>query len=49
MGSEKDCAADDVMEAKTSFDMALSNKQKYPMNEFRSFVRAARRYIGLTA
>jgi hypothetical protein len=46
--SEKDRAAHEVMEAKAAFDMALSNKRKYPVNEFRVFVRATRRYIGMT-
>ena len=49
MDSEKERAAEDVLNAKADFEMALSNKRKYPLSEFRRFVRAARRYIGLTA
>jgi hypothetical protein len=48
VNSEKDRAAQKVIDAKADFDMALS-KRKYPLDEFRVFVRAARRYIGLTA
>jgi hypothetical protein len=47
--SEKDRAAHEVIEAKLTFDMALSNRRKYPVDEFRVFVRAVRRYIGITA
>ena len=49
MNSEKDRAARDVIDAKADFEMALSNKRRYPLDEFRGFVRAARRYIGLAA
>jgi hypothetical protein len=49
VNSEKDRAAQEVIDAKADFEMALSNKRKYPLDEFRVFVRAARRYIGLTA
>jgi hypothetical protein len=31
------------------FDMALSNKRKYPLKEFTAFVQSARRYIEITA
>jgi hypothetical protein len=47
--SEKERAAEKVLNAKADFQMALSNNRKYPLAEFRLFVRAARRYIGLTA
>ena len=49
MRSEKDRAADEVIEAKTSFDVALSNKRKYPIHEFHVFARATRKYIAMTA
>jgi hypothetical protein len=29
--------------------MALSNKRKYPVAEFKAFVQSARRYIEITA
>jgi hypothetical protein len=32
-----------------SFDVALSDKRKYPMAEFKAFVESARRYIEITA
>ena len=34
-----------VVELSISFKMALSNKRKYAMAEFKSFAAAARRYI----
>jgi hypothetical protein len=43
--AERDRAADDVVETKVTFDLALSNKRKYPVQEFNAFVLAARRYI----
>jgi hypothetical protein len=49
VNSEKDRAAQDVIDAKADFEMALSNKRRYPVDEPRTFVRAVRRYIGLTA
>jgi hypothetical protein len=36
--SEKDRAAEDVCEKQSAFDLALSNKRKYPLREFRAFV-----------
>ena len=47
--SEKERAAEEILKAKATFDMALSNKRKYPLVEFRVFARATRKYIGLTA
>jgi hypothetical protein len=47
--SEKERAAEEVLNAKAEFEMALSDRRKYALSEFRLFVRAARRYIGLTA
>jgi hypothetical protein len=49
VNSEKDRAAQDVSDAKSDFGMALSNRRRYPVDEFRVFARAVRRYIGLTA
>jgi hypothetical protein len=43
--SKRDRLAKDVVELSISFKMALSNKRKYPMVEFKSFVAAAKRYI----
>jgi hypothetical protein len=47
--SEKERAAEEVLNAKATFEMALSNNRKYPLLEFRVFARATRSYIGLTA
>jgi hypothetical protein len=49
MDSEKERAAEEVLNAKADFEMALSDKRKYPFSGFRLFVRATRRYIVLTA
>lgn len=49
MDSDKDCAADEVMEAKAAFELALSNKRKYPVLDFQVFARATRKYIEMTA
>jgi hypothetical protein len=46
--AETDRAANDVVETKVTFDRALSDKRKYPVQEFRAFVHAARRYIETT-
>ena len=43
--SKQDRLAKEVVELSTSFKMALSNKGKDPMAEFKSFVAAAKRYI----
>ena len=43
--SKQDRLAKEVVELSTSFKMALSNKRKYPMAEFKSFVAAAKRYV----
>ena len=43
--SKQDRLAKEVVELSISFKMALSNKRKYPMAEFKSFVAAAKRYI----
>ena len=46
--SAKDRAAREVVELKVSFEMALSNKRKYPVEEFAAFVQSVRRYMELT-
>ena len=43
--SKQDRLAKEVIELSISFKMALSNKRKYPMAEFKSFVAAAKRYV----
>ncbi len=47
--SEKDRVARQTAELRVTFDMALSNKRKYPVAEFKAFVQSARRYIDITA
>jgi hypothetical protein len=46
--SEKDRLARQVADLRTTFDLALSNKRKYPVEEFNAFVQSARRYIKIT-
>jgi hypothetical protein len=41
---KQDRLAKEVVELSISFKMALSDKRKYPMAEFKSFVAAAKRY-----
>jgi len=47
--SEKDRLAKQVADLRIAFDVALSDKRKYPVNEFNAFVRSARNYIKITA
>jgi hypothetical protein len=47
--SERDRIARQTADLRVTFDMALSNKRKYPVAEFRAFVQSARRYIEITA
>ncbi len=47
--SEKDKIARQTADLRVTFDIALSNKRKYPMAEFKAFVQSARRYIEITA
>jgi len=47
--SEKDEAAKRVADLRATFDLALSDKRKYPMQEFEAFVKSVRRYIEVTA
>ena len=46
--AERDRAANDVVETRVTFSLALSDKRKYPSQEFNAFVLAARRYIEIT-
>jgi hypothetical protein len=45
--SKQDRMAKEVVGLSISFKMALSNKRKYPMAEFKLFVAAAKRYVQL--
>src|SRR5207302_9937154 len=47
--SEKDRIARQVADLRVAFDLALANKRKYPVEEFKAFLTRARRYIELTA
>src|SRR3954463_7392457 len=47
--SEKDRLAKQVADLRVAFDLALSDKRKYPVTEFNAFVRSARNYIKITA
>jgi hypothetical protein len=47
--SEKDRIARQVGDLRITLNMALSNKRKYLMAEFKAFVQSARRYIEITA
>jgi hypothetical protein len=47
--SEKDRIAQQTADLRVTFDMALSNKRKYPVAEFKAFLQSARRYIEITA
>jgi hypothetical protein len=47
--SEKNQVARQVADLRMTFDLALSKKQKYPVQEFKAFVRSVRRYIEITA
>jgi hypothetical protein len=47
--SEKDRIARQTADLRVTFDMALSNKRKYPVTEFKAFVQSARRYIEITS
>ena len=46
--SEKDSLASEVAEYRTTFDIALSDRRQYPVQEFRAFVKSTRRYIQMT-
>jgi len=47
--SEKDRVARQVADLRVAFDLALSDKRKYPVREFDAFLRSARHYIEITA
>ena len=47
--SEKDQLARQVADLRTAFDLALSDKRKYPVVEFNAFVESVHRYIKITA
>jgi hypothetical protein len=46
--SEKDRLAAEVADRRVDFEMALSDKSKYPVQEFRQFWQVGRRYAELT-
>jgi hypothetical protein len=46
--SAKDRSAAVVLQRWLDFQSALSDKRRYPVQEFKSFVEAARRYIALS-
>ena len=37
-----------IEEIRIAFDLALSEKRKYPFTEFRAFAQSVRKYIELT-
>ena len=47
--SEKDRLARQVADLRARFDLALSNKRKCPIQEFKAFVHSVRRYVEITA
>jgi len=47
--SEKDRIAREIADLRVTFEMALSNKRKYPVTKFKAFVQSTRRYIEITA
>jgi hypothetical protein len=46
--AQKDCLAAEVQERWIEFQIALSDKRKYPVQQFRQFWEAGRRYAELT-
>ena len=46
--SEKDRLAVEVADRRVDFEMALSDKRKYPVQQFREFWEIGRRYAELT-
>jgi hypothetical protein len=46
--SEKDRMASEVQERWVDFNMALSDKRKYPIGQFKAFWEAGRRYAEMT-
>ena len=47
--SEKDRMARQTADLRVTFDLAFSDKRRYPVAEFKPFVQSARRYIAITA
>ena len=47
--SEKDRIARQTADLRVTFDLALSDKRRYPEAEFKAFVQSARHYIAITA
>jgi len=47
--SEKHRLAKQVADLRITFDLALSDKRKYPVTEFNAFVQSARHYMKTTA
>ena len=47
--SEKDRLAGRVADLRVTFDLARSDKRRYPVAEFNAFVAAVRQYIKMTA
>ena len=45
MNAEKNRLAKEVVEQWVSFQLALSNKRKYPAGEFNAFATGVRRYV----
>jgi len=45
--SEKERLAEEVVDRWVSFQMALSNKRKYPAGEFNAFSTSVRRYVAV--
>jgi hypothetical protein len=46
--AQKDCLAAEVQERWIEFQIALSDKRKYPLQQFLQFLEAGRRYAELT-
>jgi hypothetical protein len=47
--SERDRMARQTADLRVTFDLALSDKLRYPAAEFKAFVQSARRYVAITA
>ena len=47
--SDKDQVAREVADLRIAFDLAFSDKRKYPVGEFNAFLESVRRYIKVTA
>ncbi|MBV8830750.1 MAG: hypothetical protein JO108_16110 [Acidobacteriaceae bacterium] len=49
MNRKKDELARQVADLRTTFELALSDKRRYPVQEFKAFVQTVRRYMQITA